>query len=95
MPSPSPSQQRQLAAARRRATLTVKSLTEVAARFALAADIAPSQALTVVFDAVAVLISEAAEDHRTRGHCAACRASESCPMLKTADAFLPEGWVTV
>lgn len=81
MPSLNRAQEQKLATARRRATYTQKALTEVSARFALAADAAPGDLVTV-FDALAVLISESAEDHRTRGHCAACRSGEDCDDLR-------------
>lgn len=93
MPSLTKAQERQLVAARLRATHTRWSLTEVAARFALAADTAPGRELEAVLDAVAVLLGDAAREHATKGHCLACNPGCDCPLVSVTDAFLPEGTV--
>lgn len=95
MPSLTMAQQQRLTAARWRANLTTSTLTEVAARFSLAVDAAPGDALQQCLLAIGVLLSDAAEEHRTRGHCLACHPGEACPLVGVADAFMPEGPVTV
>lgn len=94
MPSLTNAQAWRLDQAVRRAALTTRTLTEVAARFAIAAGAAPSRELEAVFDSVAVLLGEAAAQHHTEGSCLGCNPGEDCPLVGVADAFLPEGMVT-
>lgn len=94
MPSLTAVQAWRLDEAVRRAALATRSLTEVAARFAIAAGAAPSRELEAVLDSVTALLGEAAAQHLTKGSCLACTPGESCPLVGVADAFLPEGMVT-